>query len=55
MDRLRAIWARWRRARAQRKHQHEEGQAGKIEYSGSQSPQDSAFRDSWGAGSGGSG
>ena len=44
MDRLRAIWARWRRARAQRKLQHEERQVGKIEYTGSQGPQDSGYR-----------
>ena len=44
MDRLRAIWARWRQARAQRKLQPEEGQVGKTEYTESASPQDLHYR-----------
>jgi hypothetical protein len=53
MERLRAIWARWRLARLEKQRQREAGHVGKTEYTLNRSPQDTQLNRGQGTGWGG--
>jgi hypothetical protein len=53
VERLRAIWARWRLARLEKHRQREAGHVGQTVYGDSLSPQDVHFRRGTSGGGGG--